>query len=98
MFEPIAIQPETYLGLFVFILLSVFYIFSSHQYLHHKKMGWICLMISCIIQILMSIKDLITTYITVKDVPALNIIMMIIGLWGLWFLNTKEAKNWIKIR
>ena len=88
-------KQETYLSLFVFILLSIFYMFSSHQYMHHKKLGWVCLMISCIIQVLLSIKDLTTTYMTVETVPPLNIIMMIIGLWGLWFLNTEEAKNWI---
>lgn len=94
-FESTIVKQKTYIGFFVFIFLSIFYMFSSHQYLRHKKLGWICLMVSCILQVLLSIKDMTATFMAVKVVPPINIIMMIIGLWGLWFLNTQEAKNWI---
>ena len=96
-FVSIAVKQETNLGFLLFILLSIFYAFSSYQYLNKKQAGRIYLMISSIIQVILSIKDLTITYIKVGDIPVINILIMAMGLWGIWLLNTEEAKNWIKI-
>ena len=95
-FFSIEIERKTYFSLMIFIVLSSFYIFSAYQYLNHKKRGRVFLLFSCVIQVTLSIKDLTTTYLVINTLPAINIAMMIVGLWGLWYLNTKRAKNWIK--
>jgi hypothetical protein len=97
-FASIEIDQRTYFALIVFMILSIFYIFSANQYLKHKKRGRVLLLISCITQVTLSIKNLITTYLVINNFPAINIVMLIVGLWGLLYLNTKRAKNWIEYK
>ena len=77
------------------ILLSLFYIFSSLQYLHHKRIGRIFLIYSFITQILISIGGLIATLSVEQSFSTTNIVILVVGLIGLWYLNTEEAKEWL---
>ena len=84
-------------SLLVPIACALFYAFSAFNYLGHKEYGRICLLGSCVIQIMTSIKDLVVTYSVTISLQAVNIVILLVGLWGLWFLNTAPAKAWSHI-
>lgn len=78
-----------------FILISifcVFCIFSAVSYLRHKKNGRIFLLCCCIAQITVLILSLLSPK---RHFSLFDVILLLVGLWGAWYLNTKEAKEWI---
>ena len=78
------------------IIVSLFFIFSAINYLNHKKIGRVCLIYSCLIQFFYGLSGLIGTLKAIGTAPITNVIVLAIASWGLWYLNTEEAKNWIK--
>ena len=89
---------EFLLPLLFLILFGLFCIFSALKYLRHKNKGRVCLICCCIIQIIYSIKGLIVTFKIGSSFPITNVIMLVIGLWGIWYLNTTQAKEWLKMK
>ena len=80
--------------LVLLILLSLFYIFSAFKYLHQENIGRVCLICSCVAQILFSIHGLFSAYKSINSLPVLNIIVFLFASWGIWYLQTKESKIW----
>ncbi len=79
--------------LFAFIFIfNVFCIFFAVKFIRHKNIGRIGMLCCCIAQILFLIPKFFST---IKSFSFLDVIVLLIGLLGLWYLNTKEAKEWI---
>lgn len=73
---------KIYLFPFLFLLLAgLFYAFSALKYLQQQKIGRVCLICSCVIQILFSIQGLIITFKSIASLPFVNIIMLLVSLW-----------------
>ena len=86
------------LPLLLFIVLCIFYILSSAAYLKRKNIGRICLLVSCALQILNSIRDIIMEFRAFSTFSFFYVLMILVGLYGLWYLNTEEAKDWLKLK
>lgn len=83
------------LPLLFLILFALFCILSAFKYLRHKNIGRVCLMYCCIGQVLFSIAGLVVSVKDSTSLPMINVIMLFIGSWGVWYLNTREAKEWV---
>jgi len=81
-----------------FVLICIFYICSAILYLNHIKIGRFGLLLSCILQILHSIRDIYITFKVNSSLDFIYIIMFFFGLWAIWYLNTDEAKEWLNNR
>lgn len=86
---------EFLLPLLFLILFALFCILSAFKYLRHKNIGRLCLMYCCIGQVLFSIAGLIVSSKASTSLPMINVIMLFVGSWGIRYLNTKEAKEWV---
>ncbi|MDY6790841.1 MAG: hypothetical protein SWH54_06185 [Thermodesulfobacteriota bacterium] len=84
------------LSYFLFLLFYLFYFFSALLYLAHKKIGRVSLFLSSIIQVANAVFYIFTTYKTTSTFQYTDIIMIIFGLWGMWFLSRREAIEWLK--
>ena len=86
------------LPFFLLIFFGLFCIFSALKYLNHENIGRVCLVLCCLVQIVLSIKGVITTYWVTFSISLKDILMLVIGSWGIWYLNTSESKEWLKSR
>ena len=88
----------TMIGLVFLLLFGGLCGFSAVKYLHREKIGKVCLVVCFVIQILYSIHGLISTYRATDSVSIINVVMLIIGFCGIWYMTTKEAKEWISMK
>ena len=86
------------LPLIILIIFGLFCLFSAIKYLRHEKLGRVCLLLCCIIQVISSIFYIYTTYRVTSSVSIINIIMLFVGAYGTWYLSSRESKEWTRIR
>ena len=79
------------------ILLSLFFVYSAIMYLLRKNIERIMLICSCVFQAIYSIQGTIGTYRASNNFSLVSIFMLIVACWGIWFLRTKEATDWVAI-
>jgi presenilin-like A22 family membrane protease len=88
----------TLMGLIFLSLFGAFCGFSAVKYLRRQKIGRVCIAVCFIVQIIYSILGLISTYRATDSAPIINVVMLIIGFSGIWYMTTKDAKEWIVMK
>lgn len=78
----------------IFVFFCLLMALSGVRFLHHNKMGRIGLLLCSIAQVLYCFEDIISSFETGASFALYNTIILVVGLWNIWYLNTKEAKEW----
>ncbi len=76
-------------------LFGIFCFISALKYLGHKKIGRVSLLCCSIIQVAFSVRGLIVISKTTYSFSSWSIIMFIFGVWGIWYLKSREGKEWV---
>jgi hypothetical protein len=81
--------------LIFFMALCVFSIVSGIIYLRKMKAGRICLLCSCVIQALYTVRNIKVALVSGITFPFLNVGMLGVAVWGIWVLQSREGKAYI---
>jgi hypothetical protein len=79
-----------------FIALCVFSIFSGITYLRKMEKGRICLICSCVVQALYALGNIVMALKSGASLPFINIAVLAVAVWGIWFLQSREGKAYIQ--
>jgi hypothetical protein len=82
--------------LIFFIALCVFSIFSGITYLRKIENGRICLLCSCVAQALYALRNIVMALESSASLPFINIAVLAVAVWGVWFLQSGEGKAYIQ--
>ena len=93
-------SPGILSSMFLYLCLSGLYIYAGKKYLRKSRIGRTLLMVCCVTQIITALWELVSNNLSLFSLAPkhilLTIVVLLVGSWGIWYLNTSNAKKWIE--